>query len=171
MFGHGVFVNVKTHLRYWGFLLLKLAAAAVGAACSLWFLNLFFRPYTPFLQFVNYDKFLSGYFDLAYTTLLGVWFLFAYGLFYLAIWDQRYRCRTCLRRLRMPIETGSWGHMLQLGRPQIEYICAYGHGKLNVAEIQISGTVAPEWTEQGDIWTELFAETKAGDGNETDYER
>ena len=71
----------------------------------------------------------------------------------------------------MPIETGSWGYMLQLGRPQIEYICPYGHGKLNVAEIQISGTVAPEWTEQGDIWAELFAETKAGDGDETDYER
>ncbi len=171
MFGQDMFVDIKTHVRYWGFLVLKLAGAAVGAACSLWFLNLFFRPYTPFLQFINYDKFLSGYFDLSYTTLLGVWFLFAYGLFYLAIWDQKYRCRTCLRRLRMPIETGSWGYMLQLGRPQIEYICPYGHGKLNVAEIQISGTVAPEWTEQGDIWAELFAETKAGDGDETDYDR
>ena len=71
MFGQDMFVDVKTHVRYWGFLLLKLAGAAVGAACSLWFLNLFFRPYTPFLQFVNYDKFLSGYFDLAYTTLIG----------------------------------------------------------------------------------------------------
>ena len=45
---------------------------------------------------------------------------------------------------------------------QIEYICAYGHGKLNVDEVQISGTVAPEWTEQGDIWDELFAESTEG---------
>jgi len=47
--------------------------------------------------------------------------------------------------------------MLRLGRPQIEYICPYGHGKLNVEELQISGKVAPEWTEHGDLWQELFA--------------
>ena len=46
------------------------------------------------------------------------------------IWDQRYRCRVCLRRLRMPVETGSWSRMLQFGRPRIEYICPYGHGTL-----------------------------------------
>jgi hypothetical protein len=26
-----------------------------------------------------------------------------------------------------------------------------------VEEVQITGTVAPAWTEQGDIWDELFA--------------
>jgi hypothetical protein len=166
MFRQDVLVEVKSHIRYWGFLLLKLAGAGMGAACSLWFLNLFWRPYTPLFQF-NADKFP---FDLAYTTLVGVWFLFAYGLFYLAVWDQRYRCRTCLRRLRMPIETGSWGYMLQLGRPQIEYICPYGHGKLNVDEVQISGAVSPEWTDQGDIWDELFVETKTP-RDESDYRR
>jgi hypothetical protein len=168
MFGKDALVGVKSHIRYWGFLLLKLAAAAYGAAASLWFLNLFFLPYTPMLRFINYSKFP---FDLAYTSLFGVWFLFAYGLFYLAIWDQRYRCRTCLRKLSMPIETGSWGYMLQLGRPQIEYICAYGHGKLNVEEVQISGVSAPEWTQQGDIWDELFAKPLSGDGDESDFKR
>ena len=151
--------EIKSHIRYWGFLVAKLIAAGLGSAVSLWFLNLFWRPYTPMFALNRYEFM----FDLPYTTLVGVWFLFAYGLFYLAIWDQKYRCRTCLRRLRMPIETGSWGYMLQLGRPQIEYICPYGHGKLNVEEVQISGTVSPEWTEQGDIWDELFAETKSGD--------
>ena len=130
MFGQNVVQEIKTHIRYWGFLLLKLVAAAAGAAFSLWFLNLFWIPYTPLFHLNSWQF----SYDLMYTTLVGVWFLFAYGLFYLAIWDQRYRCRTCLRRLRMPIETGSWGYMLQLGRPQIEYICAYGHGKLNVDE-------------------------------------
>ena len=61
------------------------------------------------------------------------------GVLYLIIWDQRYRCRVCLRRLRMPIETGSWGRMLQFGRPRIEYICPYGHGTLKEDELQISG--------------------------------
>ena len=48
---------------------------------------------------------------------LMVWFLLCAGALYLIVHDQRYRCRTCLRRLRMPIGTGSWGQMLQLGRP------------------------------------------------------
>jgi hypothetical protein len=151
--------EIKSHVKYWGFLVAKLVAAGLGTAASLWILNLFWLPYTPMFAF-NSDRFP---FDLWYTSLVGVWFLFACGLFYLAIWDQKYRCRTCLRRLRMPIETGSWGYMLQLGRPQIEYICAYGHGKLNIEEVQISGNTMPEWTEQGDIWDELFAETKSGD--------
>ena len=155
MFTQNAFQELKSRIRYWGFLLLKRGGAALGAAGSLWFLNLFWLPYTPLLKLINQYQFS---YDLVYTSLVGVWFLFAYGLFYLAIWDQRYRCRTCLRRLRMPIETGSWGYMLQLGRPQIEYICAYGHGKLNVEEVQISGSVSPAWTEQGDIWDELFAE-------------
>jgi hypothetical protein len=160
-------VEIKSHIRYWGFLALKLLAAAAGAAGSLWFLNLFWLPYTPLFR-VNSYRFS---YDLVYTTLVGVWFLFAYGLVYLAIWDQRYRCRTCLRKLRMPIETGSWGYMLQLGRPRIEYICPYGHGKLNVDEVQISGITAPEWTEQGDIWQELFAASPASEGHDPDRDR
>ena len=148
-----MFADLKHHLRYWGFLLLKFVAAALGSGVALWFLNLFWAPQTPFFHPARRE---FG-FDLLYTSLVGVWFQFSFGLFYLAIRDQRYRCRTCLRRLRMPIETGSWGYMLQLGRPRIEYICPYGHGKLNIEEVQITGSVAPAWTDQGDIWEELFA--------------
>jgi hypothetical protein len=84
------------------------------------------------------------------------WFLLATGVGYLIIWDQRYRCRTCLRRLRMPVETGSWGQMLQFGRPRIEYICVYGHGTLRAEELQISGREQPEWTPNSDdYWQEL----------------
>lgn len=144
---------IKRHVLYWGFLLVKLAGAGAASGLALWFLNLFWRPKTALFHWNRYQ---FGY-DLGYTTLAGVCFLLMYGLFYLAIWDQKYRCRTCLRRLRMPIETGSWGYMLQLGRPQMEYICAYGHGKLDVDEVQISGTTLPKWTEQGDMWTELLA--------------
>ena len=150
-----MFRQAKDQLRYWGFLALKLAGAALGAAFALWFLNLFWEPYTPFFR-LNQFQFC---WDLAYTSLVGVWFLFSYVLFYLAFWDQRYRCRTCLRRLRIPVETGSWGYMLQLGRPRIEYICPYGHGTLNIEEIQFPGKVPPAWKEHGDIWDELF-ETK-----------
>ena len=89
------------------------------------------------------------------------WFLLAVGIGYVIVWDQRYRCRTCLRRLRMPVETGSWGQMLQFGRPRIEYICVYGHGTLRAEELQISGREQPEWTPNSDdFWQELCASGK-----------
>ncbi len=155
-----MFATIRQHLRYWGFLLLKFAAAWAVSELALAALNFFFPPHRHGLFHLNMARFS---FDLGYTTLAGVWFLFSYGLFYLAVWDQKYRCRTCLRQLCMPVETGSWSHMLRLGRPQMEYICAYGHGKLNIEEVQISGTVLPEWTEHGDMWDELFAEKKEPD--------
>lgn len=147
------------HLRFWSFLLLKLGAATTGSAASLWVLNLFWEPRTPLFH-LNHMQFS---YDLGYTTLVGVWFLMSYGFFYLAIWDQRYRCRTCLRRLMMPVEVGSWSSMMRLGRPEMEYICPYGHGKLNVAEVQIAGKESPSWKAQGDIWEELFSAGKDSD--------
>ena len=55
--------------------------------------------------------------DITFTfAVFGIWLTGA-GLFYIAVWDQRRRCRSCLRRLVMPIATGSWGHMLTFGRP------------------------------------------------------
>lgn len=151
--------EVRTHARYWGFLLLKLVGAALGSSVLLWFLNLYWQPRTPWFHLNRYQF----TFDLGYTTLAGVWFLLSYGLLYLAFWDQRYRCRTCLHRLCMPVETGSWSYMLQLGRPTMEYICPFGHGTLNIEELQITGTVPPDWTEHGDMWSELFAEQKGSE--------
>lgn len=91
---------IKGQVRYWGFLLVKLAAAAMGSATALWFLNLFWPPHTRLLHLNRYQFM----FDLGYTTLVMVWFLLSYGMLYLAFWDQRYRCRTCLRRLCMPVK-------------------------------------------------------------------
>jgi hypothetical protein len=98
---------------------------------------------------------------LAINVALMVWFLFGAGMLYLIVYDQRYRCRVCLRRLRMPVETGSRGFMLQLGRPRTEYICPYGHGTLKQEEFQTSGLENPEWTaSSGDMWDELYAASK-----------
>jgi len=139
-------------MRYWGFLLLKFGAAVLLSGSLLWTANLFWDRTTPFFHMAPY---LFG-FDLLYTTVVGVVFLASYGLLYLAILDQRYRCRVCLRRLRMPVETGSWSRMLQFGRPRMEYICTYGHGKLNVEEIQFTGTENPKWKQHKDMWRELY---------------
>ena len=99
--------------------------------------------------------------DLSYTFIMLVFWLFGAGLLWLIVLDQRYRCRTCLRRLRMPLHTGSWTHVL-FGAPKTEYICLYGHGTLKVDELQITGHQNPDWKPNEDIWKELYSleETK-----------
>jgi hypothetical protein len=78
-------------------------------------------------------------------------------LLWVAVVDQRYRCRTCLRRLRMPVTSGSWPNMFLIGRPRTEYICIYGHGTLKVPDEQIAGSARPAWERHDDIWRELEA--------------
>jgi hypothetical protein len=143
-------------MRYWAWFVAKLAVAAV---VFLGLLRLIIgrfpaekSPMAPLSHGLNY---------LLCDLSLMVWFLMAAGALYLIIWDQRYRCRTCLCRLRMPILIGSWSHILQLGRPRIEYICPYGHGTLREDELQISGRSMPEWEPHSDdLWAELCAAGK-----------
>ena len=47
-------------------------------------------------------------------------------------------------------------HVL-LGAPRTEYICPYGHGTLQVAELQITGHQEPDWHKHDDMWKELIA--------------
>ena len=143
-------------MRYWGFLAGKLAVSAAISYGLFALVNSFWAPQMWFFD-LSAPRF--G-FDLGYTAAVGLWFLFSAGLLYLCLWDQRYRCRVCLRRLRMPVETGSWGRMLMLGRPRIEYICPYGHGTLKEDELQISGIENAEWKQSGDMWDELCAASK-----------
>ncbi len=139
-------------MRYWGLLAAKLMAAA-GILYAIWFGITLLLP-APRLYRSNF----LGY-DLTWTFAAGFVFLAGCGLAYLAILDQRYRCRVCARRLRMPIVTGSWGAMLQFGRPRIEYICPFGHGTLKVEQLQLLGPEGPDWKEHEDMWKELFSET------------
>ena len=68
--------------------------------------------------------------------------------------DQRFRCRVCARRLRMPISDGTYGAVL-LDRPGTEYICPFGHGKLYVPEADPTGNILTRWTRYGDLWQEI----------------
>jgi len=140
-------------MRYWGLLAVKLGVSGLLLGC-IWFVItlLLPRPHLYRGQFLG--------FDLPWTLAAGLVFLISCGLVYLAILDQRYRCRVCARRLRMPVTSGSWGQMLQLGRPRVEYICPYGHGTLKVAELQISGLEPSEWQKHGDMWEELLSPDK-----------
>ena len=144
-------------MRFWAYFCAKLAGAAGLLYALLILINRTF-PSHPSSELSRLD--FAGttlLFDLA---LLG-WFLLCAGAAYAVVWDQRYRCRVCLRRLRMPIATGSWSLMLQFGRPRIEYICPFGHGTLKEDELQISGLENPEWKQNSDdIWEELCAPGK-----------
>ena len=146
-------------MRYWAYFAGKLAVAGGAMYGLLRALNWYWPPQP---QFLNLAPPRFGY-DLRYTTMVGIWFLLCCGAFYLCTWDQRYRCRVCLRRLRMPIETGSWSRMLLLGRPRIEYICTYGHGTLKEEELQISGLENPEWVPHEDTWEEICASVRDQD--------
>jgi hypothetical protein len=149
-------------MRFWGYFAAKVAVAG-GVLYGLLALLNWAMP-TPHSRYFPYIPPRFGY-DLSYTMAVLIWFLCCTGTLYMIVWDQRYRCRVCLRRLRMPIETGSWSRMLQFGRPRIEYICPYGHGTLKEDELQISGLANPEWTPHSDdMWEELCASAKdAGD--------
>jgi hypothetical protein len=145
-------------MRYWGYFAAKLAAAAGILYGLLWLINGIWPaeknpPAIAPLRDVQEI--------LAYNIVVGAWFLLCFAALFLIVRDQRRRCRTCLRRLRMPVQTGSWGSMLLLGRPRTESICPYGHGTLKEEEVQISGTRSPEWTAHRDgLWEELCASSK-----------
>jgi hypothetical protein len=148
-------------VRYWGYFAAKLTVGGGIMWGLLAWLNWTFPPEPCFYDYCP-PRFP---YNLHYTLLAGGWFLLCCGVLYVSILDQRYRCRVCLRRLRMPIETGSWSRMLQLGRPRIEYICTYGHGTLKESELQISGHENPEWTKHAEYWEELCAGAKDEDAD------
>ena len=145
-------------MRYWAYLAGKLAVAAPP---FYGLLVLIARVFPEPNQRNAYSHLDTMRLDLLCDLALLGWFLLCAGALALIVWDQRRRCRVCLRRLRMPVETGSWGFMLQLGRPRIEYICPYGHGTLKQEEVQISGLSTPEWKANSeDIWDELCGSSK-----------
>ena len=117
-------------MKYWGYLLAKLAGAGLGIWAAWSAIAWCFPRSISFKGNARFEGYELPAFthDLGYTIAMMVFFSFCVGLLYLVVWDQRYRCRTCLRRLRMPLLTGSWPNMLLIGRPRTEYICIYGHG-------------------------------------------
>jgi hypothetical protein len=138
-------------MKYWAYLVAKLGLAGVFLYGLRWTLAYLLPAPAPLFNVISP----FGH-DLLYTLIMFVYSLVAMGVVWLTIWDQRYRCRTCLRRLRMPILTGDWTHIL-LGRPRTEYICPFGHGTLKVEEVQITGHQPPDWQPHEDMWKELVS--------------
>ena len=85
-------------MKYWGFLLLKLAAGALVMLVVWRAIVVSFRGTLA----AGFEQKPFGH-DLGFTSAMLLFFLACFGLLHLIVWDQRYRCRTCLRRLRMPV--------------------------------------------------------------------
>jgi hypothetical protein len=141
-------------MRYWGIFLAKCAVAG-PVLYGIWYtLHALYEQPEHVVRF-GLSPFLH---DLPWTTLMFLFNLLCSGVLFLIVWDQRYRCRTCGRRLRMPVTTGRYAQMLLFGPPKTEYICIYGHGTLRVPDLQIGGREADNWEPHGDdIWKELEA--------------
>jgi hypothetical protein len=153
----------KKQMKYWLYLIAKLAIA-LGAVCVLQLALAHFYPAPPHpLSSIDPARYLFSktvWFTLA---MLAVIWSIGVGLAYVAIWDQRRRCRTCLKKLIMPIKTGSWGNIVMLGRPTTEMICPFGHGTLYIEDLQITGRRYPDWQPHDDnIWKELESYYQAG---------
>ena len=144
--------GVQSVMRYWAWLVAKVAVAGgilffVRKAIDLLF------PAPSMMYYSRREPFAH---DLAYTLVMMLFFLLCAGVLQLIIWDQRARCRTCLRRLRMPVAAGSWSNIMLFGEPRTEYICLYGHGTLRVPEVDLTGSKQPDWQpHDDDIWKEL----------------
>ena len=139
-------------MKYWGYFAAKLVAVVLFMF-ALWDGMMRLLPEPELFLHQRVSRLGQ---DLAWTTVILFSFLFGLGLVYLVVWDQRMRCRTCLRRLRMPLETGSWSRATLLSPPRMESICPYGHGTLTEAEVHTTGQSGAEWTpHDDDIWKEL----------------
>ncbi len=140
-------------MKYWGFLAAKLLCGALLAAGAGRLIRILLPNANLAMLGIRDQQFAP---DLLTTFVVFGYFIFCISLLYLIILDQRFRCRTCLRRLRSPVARGSWTHVL-LSPPRTEYICLYGHGTLKVPELQVGGPHPPDWQPHGDdIWKELF---------------
>lgn len=138
-------------MKYWLYLIAKLATAGGAWYGLLVALERYYPvPRTPFRRSGPPAPLFAPNILFICLWLAGA------GLLWLILWDQRRRCRTCLRLLIMPIVTGSWGHLVIVGRPKTEVICPYGHGTLSIEELQITGRQGPDWRPHDDnIWKEL----------------
>ncbi|MBY0506398.1 MAG: hypothetical protein K2X03_20935 [Bryobacteraceae bacterium] len=134
-------------MKYWGLLLAKIVAIAGFAWGTNWLIHEFYR--------VPVETLLPGSKPETHFFATMLWAHAIAGLCWAAMVDQRYRCRTCATRLRMPVATGSWGRATLFGRPKMEYICPYGHGTMNISQLQLTGRETPEWDRHGDMWKEL----------------
>ena len=147
-------------MRYWTIMAAK-CAVAVAVLYAVWAgMHSLYTPPAHVLRW-GFSPFLH---DLKWTSMVFAFFLLCQAAIFTIVRDQRRRCRTCGRRLRMPVSHGRYGQMLLFGRPRTEYICSWGHGTLVQPELHLSGLEPSDWkAHDDDIWKELYELEQSGD--------
>jgi hypothetical protein len=69
--------------------------------------------------------------------------------------DQRSRCRTCMRRLELPVEIGHTGSIL-LNWAGTELVCPDGHGVLYLPNSPENALDEDRWSKLDESWKSLF---------------
>lgn len=127
-------------MKWWALLAAKLAVLiGLHTGSVLWMTTLF-----PQARLAK---------DLAFTfSLMGIDVLLL--LLGYAFWiDQKFRCRSCLSRLRMPVAKGNWSRNLFSEPPELEWICPFGHGSMHLNHAQLISAKPDHWTENDkDFW-------------------
>jgi len=142
--------GVQHHVKYWSFLVLKLAAALVVFALGWVVFRAWYPRPAPFLR-AHLEPFGR---DLTFTFLALFYWLICTGIVWLIWLDHRFRCRACLRRLIMPVSSGRWD-MVLFRPPHTDYICPFGHGTLRVGKSDAPGAGDVGWEPISDMWEEL----------------
>jgi hypothetical protein len=128
--------------RYWSFLVCKAVAVAVVVPL-LWIeLGTVLRGWAPSLG----ARIVIGLVSV-------VVFVVAMGR--AMIWcvaDQRRRCRSCMRRLVLPVSVGSYASVFEPSAT--EMLCEQGHGALSLSDTETD--VQDRWTRLDDSWKALF---------------
>jgi hypothetical protein len=78
------------------------------------------------------------------------------GVLTWSFYDQRHRCRICVRQLGLAAHVGCSGSLL-LNWAGTELVCIEGHGMLHVSEMAASWNIPERWTRLDESWMGLFA--------------
>jgi hypothetical protein len=135
-------------LRYYAFLLSKSALALLPVAAVWVVLTEWAFPAGPRWLAMGVRPTATLVFLMLCATM--IWW---------SLVDQRLRCPSCFRRLRMPVSLGRFGSIL-FDLPATEYICTHGHGTLHVPEPRTNELEPTRWRPHGDVWEELLAAKK-----------
>lgn len=148
-------MRVWRHWRYWLWLGAKIVLI-LGVIAGLWAGAQFILPPAPGGWLRAWPRLGT---DFSYTLAAFVLGLLAAGLIGLCAWDQRFRCRVCARRLRLPRAEGVYSSVMLVGVPHTEYICSYGHGTLYVPDVHTTYLPA-KWTPIASLWEDLLQAEK-----------
>jgi len=82
------------------------------------------------------------------TNIVSMWvfLVLAIGALSWAVYDQRRRCRVCLRRLGFSVQVGCPGYALLECWAATELMCAQGHGMLYMPETEASWLEGDQWS-------------------------